>query len=1154
MQSQPIDTQPNETDNLTLQSTPSAQHGLWNDFEPSSSPLPTGRADEDAVQQYKDVDALSHSSGGSSRGRKPNVRRLKSYDRSYHGFSPVNRVEEYERSHLPSNKDDGISFQVISSVVGVKRHISVEQFPNEVITHILSHLPPSTLSAMSLVSRRFHNMVTTPHAWRIAFSRYFPGQDVTGDTSADLRLRVSGQQIMRSERRLFSRLSALASWRSEYILRTRLLRSLARGKPGLFHTISRSGASRYNGGGQAAAVVTYSSNLVYPVSHIHATFGSGLNKKIPFFMHGASEYGVVTVSDPSAGKVTETWGGNTDYSAFHYFEDSAYSGEAMWGLGAGDLVGVPNTLDLSHGYGRIYAEGLPGGRVFFTPISDRRGVFLTVDSPANHDLGIPDVNTFRRSVCSTWIVKSERVLKMSCGLFGLLVGYSNGVLAAFSIGAHTAYDYRFEKGQPTAKWVLSPGVPIIAIQVDENISSRRQGQHKIWAVALNALGEVFFLSEFPVRPETKGKPSEDEVHQIAWQTGRSVQWTLIEATRRVSRPDPFNAAAVDGSYSPRSSSKAAGLSKEQLNAETREIEMFLSYRPNYFQKICEDWDMRRRLVIDFAGAEHIGAGESIFVLICGFDEERPAAIRRLMRHRIKLLENHDLEKYPVIQPGPTRQSIFGNDAAYMSSPSYSTPISRTSSNSEIGTAFRTEWRLSEFTLGGLKGAQISATATDDSHFAVITAREDPLLGMSGGSNASSPLASPLGHMAQPSSVSEIPGQRARFMAAGTSSGVVLIWNMREASSPDVGIINSIAPLRMIYTESPQISCLALTSLYVVHGGNDGLVQAWDPLASTTEPIRTLNSRFSSRARRRLIQAETSLQGAGNNYYAAGAVVLDPDPTVLRGIVSLGTHLRYWSYSSSAADQYKSGKRKLRRRSERGSNATTTEQRFSHTGRGVLKDYITNEKQELEREKIARRKEHERISGRFGTDLLGPGASEEEMLAYATMLSEESYTSDEVKRRDSGGSDAALSSASSDTVHEGNVSICGEAATSLLSASANDPENLEPDVAEAIRLSLLEQEGEQTSPLPHARIQIRYGKKASSPSPSSPNAGGSHRRSPTTTVEEDDLDFALQLSLAEEQSRQGDIADLEDEFPALALSATSPSSDLAAKQGKGKGKL
>src|SRR5690606_9054473 len=113
-------------------------------------------------------------------------------------------------------------------------------------------------------------------------------------------------------------------------------------------------------------------------------------------------------------------------------------------------------------------------------------------------------------------------------------------------------------------------------------------------------------------------------------------------------------------------------------------------------------------------------------------------------------------------------------------------------------------------------------------------------------------------MGRPSSASDIPGQRARFMAVGTATGVVYIFDIRAAASRNPELINSIPPIRVIYTDSPQISSLALTSLYVVHGGNDGLVQAWDPLASSTQPIRTLNSRFSSRARRRLIQAETSV--------------------------------------------------------------------------------------------------------------------------------------------------------------------------------------------------------------------------------------------------------------------------------------------------------
>ena len=673
-------------------------------------------------------------------------------------------------------------------------------------------------------------------------------------------------------------------------------------------------------------------------------------------------------------------------------------------------------------------------------------------------------------------------------------------------------------------------MPIISIVVDDKFSSRRHSRRRIWAVVLNALGEVFYLTDVPVRPDYKGKLDQGQADRLAWATGQSVEWTLIESTRRRAKPDPFNTAEVDGSYTPRSSSTAQGLSKDQIVAETKEIEYFLFYRPKHFRSFCEGWDMRRRIVVDFAGDDSRGAGESIVLLNCGLDEGVASSIRRFTRRKTKIIPDFDLEPYPPIRPHPKQQSLslgllnIGVDSPIAPSPK-STPRSRTSSQEEdMPGMYTIDWHLSSFDLEGLRTAEISAVATDDSDFAVLATSEDPLLGMSGGSNSSSPIASPLGQMPSPSSPSEIPGHRGRFLAVGTATGVVVVWDMRAATSIAPDAVNSIVPVRIIHTDSPQISCLALTSLYLVHGGNDGLVQAWDPLASTSHPIRTLNSRFSSRARRRLVQAQASAQGVGNNYYAAAAVVLDPDPTVLRGMVSLGSHLRYWSYSSSSADAYKSSKRRqLNRRSERGSNAAYNEQKFSHTGRGILRDYIANEKHEIEREKVAKHKEYERLSGRFGTTLLGAGASEEEMLAYATMLSEEAWTSDEAKRR--GSEEVSIpTSRSSETVH--------------------DSEDVDPDVAEAIRLSLLEDE--QGSPAT-SDIPILYSKKHRSTTYTNRQPlGGGSSKNPSNLAEETDLDFALQLSLAEEQSRL--IKD--DEFPALDLP---PSPQLSSDSGKGKRK-
>jgi hypothetical protein len=44
------------------------------------------------------------------------------------------------------------------------------------LIHAIAHLSPNDLAAVSLVSRRFNDLVTTPHAWQVAFGRYFPGE------------------------------------------------------------------------------------------------------------------------------------------------------------------------------------------------------------------------------------------------------------------------------------------------------------------------------------------------------------------------------------------------------------------------------------------------------------------------------------------------------------------------------------------------------------------------------------------------------------------------------------------------------------------------------------------------------------------------------------------------------------------------------------------------------------------------------------------------------------------------------------------------------------------------------------------------------------------------------------------------------------------
>ncbi|KAF1966024.1 hypothetical protein BU23DRAFT_518664 [Bimuria novae-zelandiae CBS 107.79] len=1114
-----------------LATTP--QHGLQDhhqqlsllphQFEEQGEPAPPGAAEQ-------------HASRESSRDRDPDATARLSPTNP----SPRNRITEYENAlvQTPKKRHQGPAFEVIKSTRKPDdKSCPIAKLPNEVLTHALSHLSPHDLAAVSLVSKRFNGLVTTPHAWREAFSRYFPGSTALVDEDVRLAMEETGDNF-RYEKRAFTRLSALSSWRSEYILRTRLLRSLARGKPVQVPstTASRSGQSQNNG-----PVNMYHACTFTTVNHLHATFGTGLNKRVPRLIHGADDVGMCTSSDPTTTKV-DPWG-QSDPNFYAQFSER-FPGTAEWGLGSGEVIGQPNVMDVSQQYGMIYGQGCLEGSCYYRATDEQRGRFIA--EPTDFSLpeaGVPKLGIDGGAICSVWIAKSNVIPNLTDGLVGLLMGSAAGVVSACSLGTDGLRGNRVQRGELVARWVLSPGVPIIAIAVDESYSLKRQAQNRIWAVTLNALGELFYLTKFPTRSQApKGQLNEDHTEYLAWLTGRSVYWNIVEPSRRTARPDPYNDVEMDGSYSPRSSWDGMCLSNDQVMAETKEIQKFIARKPKDFRKMCLGWDMRRRLEVDFAGDDGNYAGEAMVVFECGLEEGDIAKLTRFTRWKTRDDAKGSITSTPVVPQGASQTtSLFSESGGATPETSQQRPSTNRMRSSSYASenssperaSLVEEWRMSDLALGGPKIVQIATTALDCSTFATMTMSEDPALGFSTTSTASSPYASPMSMASQPASPSDIPGQRARFVAAGTKTGEVLLWDVRAPVSRSAEYPNSVQPVRIIYTQSPEISCLALTALHIVIGGYDGLVQAWDPLASDTKPVRTLHSRHATRARRRIQQAQASVQGVGVNMYAAGAIVLDPDPTVLRGAVSVGNQIRYWSYSSSAADQYKSSKRRLRH-SERGSN--NAGERVVGATRLNLKNYIDDEKHELERDTVERRKRADRLAGRFGIDLLG---SEEEALAYATMLSQETMQMDEAKRRESESSFAT----SSDTVtHE------PSAAQSSSPTMAIDPE-LDADIAEAIRLSLQDSPatgmyGSGSSALDDEwDIPVKYakGKKSGSPTRAS-RAGGVSGSS--NDKEMDELEFALQLSLAEEASRK-EVEAVDDAFPPLSPLAGS---------GKGKGKV
>ncbi|KAI1430334.1 hypothetical protein F5Y12DRAFT_723216 [Xylaria sp. FL1777] len=1068
------------------------------------------------------------------------LRRLSVRDHSPAERPPLagQRIVEYENALTPSVPRQALGFKVIKRADNATARVNLDDFPNEILTHILSHLHPDSHASVALVSKRFYSLITTPHAWRMAFQRFFPGQDalLTTNKPRGVAWGEEDDDIVRSEVRVFVRLTPHASWRSEYLLRTRLLRSLSRGKPGANSGGLGTSARSSQTGKKATAVLTYNTKVPSVVTHLHAVFKPN-GKKPPRVIHGAADLGVVSASDPSVGKV-EKWGLDDPF-AFAQL-DEVMPQLVPYGMGEGPAA-TPNVMDVSQPYGLVGGEGFPGGRVFFRPTGEYRGKYLGQETgliEAYPD--IPKIPELSEGICSVWIAKSSSVPTVTKSMVGVMTGSSLGVVTAYALG-YDPSGPRYIPGEISARWVLSPGVPIIALKIDDNYSQKRKALNRVWAIALNALGEVYYLTQPPSPPISKTKA--DDSTKLAWHTGRSTYWHLVEATRRQARPDDSGRNAVRGSYSPRSPSNAMSLNKDQMIAEAREIEKFLRYKPSHFRKVCYGWDMRRRLEVDFTRDDELGAGESFFIVGCALNDGETWTLRRFTRN---VGNQPQLSTTPPEVKGsssetPLQHSIFGGNSVRSISPDSSSPLLKqvlssgkhSPSPSPISTASKVldDWVETIFSSKEIGNATITASAVDMSLMALVTSFEDPLKDVSGSS--SSGPATPSGQS------SDIPGRRARIIGLGTNTGRVVLWNMRAGHTGD-----GISPVRVIQTDSPEVSCLAISALYLVHGGSDGLVQAWDPLASTLDPVRTLNSRSPGRMPRHLLAMNPTL--GDTNFSAVGAIYLDPDPTVLHGIVAFGTLVRYWAYSSS--NQATGRKRKLRHSDVHG---RVTGRRHG----GGVKGYIAAEAEELRDEQRHKARELARLRSRFGVGM--NNLSEEEALQYAELMSQESFLLDEQRRvsaSDTGSAadlDTTSTTGSMDTITP-DPSVTdtspptGNTSTAVEAISENE---YELQIQTAIRLSLLEgvndlgrsprgnSSGEFDGPI---TFKEKKGKRSSSNSPSPSrtpmmnHVGSSSRAVVVRPVADDDLELALQLSLAEEESRKAvtGLESSEEEFPPL----------------------
>ncbi|CEP07191.1 hypothetical protein [Parasitella parasitica] len=195
----------------------------------------------------------------------------------------------------------------------------------------------------------------------------------------------------------------------------------------------------------------------------------------------------------------------------------------------------------------------------------------------------------------------------------------------------------------------------------------------------------------------------------------------------------------------------------------------------------------------------------------------------------------------------------------------------------------------------------------------------------------------------------------RLLVTGDDTGTVCLWNGDEPSQEGLAI----KPIRILTGHLVGISAIHIDACKIVTGSDDGWIYIWDPL--TGDNINTLGNKIPK-----------------------NAPVDRTDPSVMRvknlwcsdyqGVATIGHQVKTWDFSPSK--QFLN-RRVIKPKGKPCNNIVRDKLRYE-IGREVKESISKLESERLEREQAD--KEIHKLS-------LG-GLSDEEMLAYAMMLSEQ----------------------------------------------------------------------------------------------------------------------------------------------------------------------
>ncbi|ORZ25409.1 quinon protein alcohol dehydrogenase-like superfamily [Absidia repens] len=232
---------------------------------------------------------------------------------------------------------------------------------------------------------------------------------------------------------------------------------------------------------------------------------------------------------------------------------------------------------------------------------------------------------------------------------------------------------------------------------------------------------------------------------------------------------------------------------------------------------------------------------------------------------------------------------------------------------------------------------------------------------------------------RPSTPSTSTSPTIRLVATGDTSGAICLWPLNRSSSnttktDDVAVIH---PLRQFLGHESPISAIHLDGFKMVSGADDGWIRIWDPL--TGEMLHALGNKIPRHAP--VDRTDVSLMRVKN-------IFCDE----YRGVATIGHQVKSWDFSSQSL----LGRKIIRTKSKAPTPALRDELHYE------IKQEVKASQLTLAEE----RKEQALAAKEMDKWTLG-GLSDEEMMAYAMMISQEQPPLTETQE-----SATALSSSSS----------------------------------------------------------------------------------------------------------------------------------------------